>query len=291
MNFIFCPIDNIINSIILNKIPKLFFGIITIESSTKRREVMYDVWLQKILELGHDYIYTTQNPIESKFKWTPLKNWTTHYPKTPNDMFISNRDRENKRITLADYFLHTDSDFFINPTDDVFVDASRINKLALELGKKYDTENDIVMKGNCMFDIIHGGSGYIMTRAMARKFVNLSDRWLRESSGPDDKEMNKMLGYVKQTISNCSSPYTSGRIFGIWNLKMNFSSCRKDFYDSNCKQSIYRLEDSYMMHPTGPKIGDNLRIWNNYLYYINDKKHHYGWYPGASQVHEVCIFD
>ena len=42
-----------------------------------------------------------------------------------------------------------------------------------------------------MFNILHGGSGYVFTWEMSREIVNLSDRWLQESMRPDDVEMKK----------------------------------------------------------------------------------------------------
>lgn len=75
-----------------------------------------------------------------------------------NGLYYPNRNRENKSISMANYFLQTDSNFFFNPTDDVFVDSSRINQFAIDLGSKYDTEYDLILKGNCMFNILHGGS-------------------------------------------------------------------------------------------------------------------------------------
>lgn len=89
------------------------------------------------------------------------------------------------------FFLHTNADFFINSTDDVFVDAFRINEFARIQGSKYNTERDLIVKGNFMFNILHGGSGYVFTWEMAHKIVNLSDRWLQESMGPDDVSLKK----------------------------------------------------------------------------------------------------
>ena len=106
-------------------------------------------------------------------------------------LWILNRDRENEWITMWIIFLHTYADFFINPTDDVFVDAFRINEFARILGSKYNTERDLIIKGNFMFNILHGGSGYVFTWEMSREIVNLSDRWLQESMRPDDVEMKK----------------------------------------------------------------------------------------------------
>lgn len=287
----FLSIEHFHSFVKIKKVPKLFFGIVTIESSKARRETMYDLWIQKILEYGHDYIYCTEKPLEPKFKWIPVKNWTEYWPRITNQMYYPNRDRENKRISMANYFLQTDSDFFINPTDDVFVDSSRINQFAKELGSKYDTENDLILKGNCMLNILHGGSGYIMTRKMASIFVNLSERWTRESAGPDDIEMNRFLKYVNLTIKDGASPYMSGRAFQLLSDSLNLSICKKNYTDYDCNQPIYKLEDCYMMHPTGNYIPENIKIWNRYLKLIEDKKHHYGWYSTANQLHEVCIFD
>lgn len=289
------PEEKIIKTTSIKRVPKLFFGFVTVEKGKERRSANYNFWIKNILKYGHDYVYCTQNRIEPEFNWIPVKNWTKYYPEKYNVNFQTNRDRENKRVTMCDYFLHTDADFFINPTDDVLFDDSRVNEFARILASQYDTEKDLVIKGNCMFNILHGGSGYIFTRAMARKFVNLSDRWLRESMGPDDVEMNKFLRYMKLTIIDGASPYFSGRSFSHLESKIvnisKFKKCNETWFDDRCKQKVYKLEDVYLMHPSGFNVWHNIHIWKNFLQLVHNSSHHFGWYSTSDITHEICRFD
>lgn len=282
----------------ITTVPKLFFGIITVENSAYRRNFSYNFWIKDILLQGHDYIFTTEKPIEPSYKWTELKDWSrSPPPKNPTKKFISNRDRENKRLTLANYFLQqTTADFFINPTDDVFVDSKRINTFAITLGKKYNTEYDFILLGNCIskgeFSFIQGGSGYIMTRAMAREFISYSERWLRESSGPDDFEMSRFLSYLKKFPRDATSPFMCGH--NLHELKRKNIDIRKlplcpNYYDSVCNQGVAKLEDLFFIHPIYSSFESGFIVWENFQRMINDKDHHYGWY-NTFYTH-VCRFD
>ena len=130
---------------------------------------------------------------------------------------------------------------------------------------------------------------------MARKFMHFSERWLRESGGPDDVEMNRFLRYMNLTIINGSSHYMSGRRFSGLDTKIvnisNFKKCNTSWYDERCHQKVFKLEDVYLMHPTGYHIGHNILIWKNFLQLIYNSSHHYGWYSTASNGHEICRFD
>lgn len=272
---------------------KLFFGLVTTESSSFRRNLIYNMWIKQIIKLGHDYVFCTQNKIEPKYNWIPLKDWSN----STYVIFNPDRDRENKRITMADFFLkNTKADFFINPTDDVFVDTSRIDKLAYILGKKYNTENDSVLLGDCIIGgyMIQGGSGYIMSRKMARKFVKYSKKWLNESKGPDDVEIRRFLSYVKKTASDTSSPYLSGRGFiGLESTNFDASKlsiCPK-YFDKTCNIGINKLEDTFLMHPNLRNITKDLTVWSNFLKLQLDNKHKYGWHSNYNNAHTICVLN
>ena len=299
INFYFFYLINLISNqntkLLIQKqdYAKLFFGIVTIEGSYTRRNTMYNVWIKKILNLGHDYVYCTKKKIDPKFKWIPLKDWSFSIPKNTNGNFLSDRDRENKRITMAEYFLKTNYDFFINPTDDVFVDPLRINNLASFLKKKYNTNTQSIFLGFCIDGaFLQGGTGYIMSRKMAYYFVKYSRKWLNESHGPDDVEIIRFLKYVNKSIKDATSPF----MFQGGNKYLNsinfdpdkLPKCGK-YFDIRCNQGINKIEDVYLYHSKAKIINESLRIWNNLNKLIYDKKHRYGWYRGKE--FEICRLD
>ena len=278
---------------ICNKIPRLFFGIITIEKSFERRKFMYDLWIHKIEKLGHDYAYCTKSPIEPSFNWIPSKSYNDpsfiYKPKDQEDV-----DRQNKRITLAQYFLtNTKADFFINPTDDVIVDPLRINNFAYILSQNYDTNRDLIMLGNCQithykYPYFQGGTGYIMTRKMASQFVNNSRRWMKETRGPDDVSITKFLSYVGLKPSDGAIPYMDGH--GLANLiNFDITQC-PNFYEPICKQGVQRLEDIYIIHPFIKNLTEISIFWNLFQQILNEKNRHYGFYHKIYRTY-LCKFN
>lgn len=273
---------------------KLFFGIVTMERSSDRRTMMMNAWINEIVKKGHDYGFCTENPIEEDVKWIPLKNWMK-YPRKYDD----NIDRENKRITMAEYFLkNTTADFYVNPCDDVFVDSSRVDELAEKLGRKYDTDNDLVFLGNCLRHNNHletflqGGSGYILTRKMAEKFVELSAQWINDTRSYDDLEVNKFLNYLNQTPKDAAAPYMAGFGFPMLDYgDFNFDNLKTcpDFHDDLCGTGVIRIEDVYIVHPNSwrPPVS----MWNNFRKMLLDKKHHYGYYSPKVFNVVLCRFD
>lgn len=279
---------------------KLFFGIITTENSTDRRKAMYKYWIEKAVELGHDYAYCTKNKIEPIYKWVPLKEWTDNIAKKQslNSSQLQDRDRENKRITLAEYFLtKTDADFYLCPGDDVIVDIPRIDNFISFLKHEYNTFADLSMLGSCQttrnnISFLQGGTGYIMTRRMASEFIKHAYRWVRESSGPDDVEITRFLNYVGKKPSDGAIPYMCGH--GLFDLRLKktridrFKKCPK-VYDNSCKQGVFKLEDIYIFHPR-TRIELGFRIWENFQKLIHDEKHHFGYYNRFPTTH-ICILD
>lgn len=275
----------------------LFFGIITSEESIQRRNITYNYWIKKVLKYGHNYVYCTKSPIESKYNWVQLKYWG--FPNLAEDQ---NFDREVKRLTLAEYFLkNTTYDFFINPTDDVIVDPDRINELASILGSKYDTDLNLIMLGNCQtitennFSYLQGGSGYIMTRRMAAEFVKHSKRWINETAGmQDDYAITNFLNYVGKKPSDASVPYMVGHGFREL-VTRGFSArrikkCPKNFYEPHCRQGVHKMEDIFIFHPLYMGVERGLKAWEVFQKLIHDPNHHYGYYNVYHTTH-VCKFN
>lgn len=278
----------------ITKRTKLFFGIVTIEGSWFKRKVMYEIWINKTIQLGHDYVYCTQNQIESIYRWTPLKNWT-------DVPFSGDVDRKRKRLTMAEYFLkNTTADFYINPTDDVFVDSSRINELASILGEKYNTNEDDVVLGNCVINcarrksILQGGSGYIMSRKTAQKFVDFAEKWLIKTEVWDDYEFNDFLSYNNQSPKTSACPYMAGLGFdGLDNKNFDFDSLPvcPEYHHKKCGTGVLRIEEIYIIHANLKKIYPSLRVWTNFLRMLNDTKHHYAWYDSYKCTSILCKID
>lgn len=81
---------------------------------------------------------------------------------------------------MATYFPErTNADFYFNLTDDAFVYSLKIYEFAAKLSNKYNTEEDSIILGHCIFHyhikipFLQEGPGFIMTQKMARQICLL----------------------------------------------------------------------------------------------------------------------
>ena len=274
-------------------LPKLFFGIITMDNAELRHKHSYEAWIKNILDLGHDYVFLTDNRTDGPYKYFKIHesilNMTS---KRKRDINI-----QMKRLAITKYFVeNTSADFLFNTGDDVLVDYNRINKLGKILASRYDTYNDIAYLGNCFCApkktlYIQGGSGLIMTRAGAVEFLKYSERWLRESHRADDVELNRMFKYMNMTSANAMSPYLAGHVpqpMQKKTLNLNELPLCPDYWESNCEQGVHRMNDLYLIHNSN--IAELDTIWTNFQKILNDKTRQYGWY-GVWPAGHLCIMN
>ena len=220
------------------------------------------IWkILKAQSKGHDYVYVTDTPIENIYQWTP----TIRFVEGKND---SNANREFKRLTAAKYFLeNTDADFLVVPTDDLIVDAERIDELAEELGEKYDTNKNVIILGNCLyhgFKYLQGGPGYIFTRVSAKAFVDFGPTWVLNSTGADDVAIVKFVNHIGKDASDAAVDYMAGHGLNQLtrrNVDLNrFPKCR-NFYEPQCKQGYHPFNRTYMIHTS--QFPAALYVWEN----------------------------
>ena len=271
-------------------IPRLFFGILTTDNAIERHQRSYEEWISKIVELGHDYAFFTDNKAEGPYKYQTLYESIlslTH--KRRRDINI-----QMKRLAITKFFVeNTTADFLFNTGDDVLVDYNRINRLAMILGKRYDTHTNVSFLGNCYCAprktlYIQGGSGLIMTRAGAIEFLKHSERWLRESHRADDVELNRILVYMNLTSYDAMSPYLAGHVpQPMHKNDFNLSTLETcpNIWNADCGEGVHSLKDLYLIHDSN--LTEHKAIWTNFQNLINDKENKYGWY-GKWPVAFVC---
>ena len=82
-------------------------------------------------------------------------------------------------------FVQTNLRWMIRTTEDCFVNIFKLNEFINDLEKHYNPLKDPIMKGQIcnLFDVyyfIHGGSGWILSKAAAKKWINYKDEILKE---------------------------------------------------------------------------------------------------------------
>ena len=263
--------------------PKLLFGMITTDDAYSRRDQVYQSWVSKAVELGHEYIFITDNEIGGNYKYSPLdvdiKSLQTNKIQHP-----ANINREQKRFAVARYFIqHSTASFCFNTCDDVMLDIEKINKFGALLSQRFDTEKDIAFIGNCepagKAPYIQGGSGFIMTRAAAREFLRVASTWIAQTRGPDDVELERMLNLINLSSYHAMSPYFVGHPFiplGNQTFDLNKIPECPIAWENKCGQGVHRFDDIVLIHESD--ISKHRTIWRNYLTIKNDNESIYGWY-------------
>ena len=261
---------------------KFFFGIITIDKSIERRKQMFNFTLSHLIEQGHDYMFFSDNILNESVNITAIDPEVSQfsYRKDPNT------NRKKKRVSIAKYFIeNTTADFLLMSTDDVIIDYLHFPKLVYTLNSKYDTNNDIVILGNCLkikphVLFLQGGSGYIFTRAGAKQFLKYGSIWVKTAYGADDVAFTKFLRYLKMSCRQSMCPYMIGHLPKALLTPIDDTDqlpvCPQNFWENFCDHGIHLLENTFIYHESHIDLHET--IWNNIKMLLEDEFYTYAWY-------------
>ena len=273
--------------------PTFFFGFISMKNSP-RRSYIFEKWVKQTVLHGHTYAFCADQKFDEPYNWVQTSNLGLSISINRNQ----NINRMYKRLSLANYFLHsTSATFAVICTDDVLADPERIETLVIELASKYDTNKDLMVKGNCMYInsskelYIQGGTGFIISRAFARRFLEIAPQWIKITNKPDDILIENALHHMGLSSCNASSPYMIGHeIRKLQERKQNpvinisqLPDC-PNFYDDKCGQGVFPIEKSVFIHPETINKNSNQEmaqfydeVWDEYQSLVNSKIK-VGWY-------------
>jgi hypothetical protein len=110
------------------------------------------------------------------------------------------------------YFLEERNEpWFYRGIDDSFVNMRRLPSFISELSEQFDPLSDLVLRGDCVVSngvrFIQGGSGFLCSRAAARRLNNISE-FLRLWSGAEDVTMARLIDAVGIGVrESCSGAF------------------------------------------------------------------------------------
>lgn len=157
--------------------------------------------------------------------------------------------------SARDFYDNTSLKWYLRTTYDCYIHLSNLYRYIQKLNGEYNPNKDIVMKGDHNKYFIHGGPGWIMSRAAVKEYLNFENEmtvsYLKNSQGDD---VNIMLFARKYnlTYSDIYSPEFSG-----WPVKDESYGqlIRSNFSYSNitlpCRKDL------------SPKKVNSLVIWHN----------------------------
>lgn len=168
-----------------------------------------------------------------------------------------NRDRAAKRVSACKYFIeNTTFDYVWVGTDDLYFDVDAIEIMLRNLDKQYNTERDIVFKGHVVdfmgYTFLQGGSGWIVSRAGARKIVELGYDWLKNLSLPDDMATEDLRKMLNLSIPETATHYMYGHYF-LKKVKYNFWRRKVDPCPANLPK--FAAWPNNTLHPLKELVG------------------------------------
>lgn len=91
-------------------------------------------------------------------------------------------------------------------TDDTLVDLDSLDLMMNEINQKFNTDKDTIIKGhlyalaNKMYP--QGGSGFLMSRVAAIKFLEFGHEWAKKLAWPDDTHLDIVIRKLNISIGD-----------------------------------------------------------------------------------------
>ena len=151
---------------------------------------------------------------------------------------------------LHDFYFSTDLDWFIRTTEDCLVDIRHLGQFIGDLNALKNPKTDYVLKGHLIrspvkvngtnFAYIKGTSGWIMSRASARQFIEHEEEYLEEFFSGDYVKGDDVITYDMMNSMSLSSSEVESHSFLSFPLdESSIAAINKNDYShvKECSQS------------------------------------------------------
>lgn len=251
-------------SLYISKKATIFFGIITHKGAAVRQKTVYDVWLKRLKPLGYDFVFCSDEKLDD---YPSIKANREFYIE--GDVFYegkkrnwrANLNREMKRLSVAEYFIkHTNDDFVFITCDDVFLDTDKLNDWAFKLNMLYGTNSTIVL-GDCIYQkrkdylFLQGGSGYLLSRKAAEKFLEFGKYWVSTSETADDVEFSRFIDHIGLPFRKTASPYMFGHPISDFNISRLKKCPPNSAWNKECDVGLFPLSEVLIIHNSNIEEG------------------------------------
>ena len=146
--------------------------------NSSRIERAFGYWGKEFSEMFKEsrFVMTSPYKIQNASQYTFQTYYNRSYVTIQNALldFVQ---------CLKDFYYHHDLDWIIRTTEDCFVDLKRLPEFIRSMNSQYDGKKDLVIKGHLIkskgsFFYLHGGSGWIMSRAAAKHFIDNESKYI-----------------------------------------------------------------------------------------------------------------
>ena len=240
----------------------IYFGLVSVINSD-RQNTSYKMWIKQLHNsTRHKAVFLTEPGklyIKDVEYHPPLPEYVELCTnkllgKTLRDL---DKDRAAKRLTGAYYFLKENYSWYWSATDDIVVDIDNLDKLVSYLDNKYDTNRDLVFEGHCFskpkYSYLQGGTGFIMSRAACKKFLEYGKEWITEMDNLDDISFQKITKLFNLHDNQTLNPFMYGHNFqqnmkkGFYN-KSHIDKCPTTLRKHSCGNMLVPLTYITCLH-------------------------------------------
>lgn len=203
------------------------------------------------------------------------------------DMMNSFKDQENikdinlaiKEINALEYYVkNTKAEWLFRGVDDTFVNMNEFPRFFTSLP---DPTGKPLMYGDCIESskpFLHGGSGILLSREMAKLLLNHSAEWLKNIETPEEEYFSKLIESAGFNVTDFGSPYFMG-IFNKNNRELNeIPICKIKESDRKCPNFVSNVKKTVFFHDKYHKM-----TMENWTKLVDEGPSNLNWIHGKSQ--------
>ena len=268
----------------------IFFGVLTTPNSP-RQHFAYDEWIKKVNQM-HPHLAAFI--VDTGHLIPDAKYIVRDRPEFFINIASADIDRSLKRYLGAYYFImHTNLKWYWCASDDNSIDVNKIDAMAYELEKNYDTEKDVVYQGHCIYAnnaiYLQGGIGYVYSRRAARMFIEAGINLIASCNTFDDMYFGIYKKIFGLKYSEIGTPFLYGHVFPNANSADFVNSLQKCPERSQIPQTlcyrdnIYSLKDIVGFHQSNTDacrfhfgvVKDAAKKYDNIYFYHGESIMHF----------------
>jgi len=158
-----------------------------------------------------------------------------------------------KYLNAIKHFLEkTQAEYIIRITDDVYINFHALPEFLIELDEIIaGRERNILILGNCIdyFQILQGGSGFLLSREAAKVMYNTYHEFLHTVNKPEDWVLSYHFLKINPDITKTRSPRFIGHGFKYMSIPYrNHGKCPSVLKNKSCGRGFYPIKKVVFFH-------------------------------------------
>lgn len=265
---------------------KLFIILISSNSTIWRVPQLMETWgnafIQTRFSAGLFFEFLeNRNKTYISYKSIPyIQKYKNMMRSLKNQSNIKDIDLAIKEINALDYYVsNTKAEWLFRGVDDTFVNMNEFPRFFTSLP---DPTGKPLLYGDCIdygTPFLHGGSGILMSREMAKILLNHSVEWLKNVEHPEETYFSKLIESAGFNVTDFGSPYFMG-LFNKNNRELDeIPKCSKSFKNKHkCPNFVSSIKKTVFFHDKYHKM-----TMENWTKLVEEGPDNLNWYHGKTQ--------